>query len=71
MALATVSGFSTGAPCTSGAAPSAWKPNSRGAAPISLKPFQYAVTLPALPTGMQSASSSSPRSSRISYAAVF
>ena len=40
IALATVSGFATGLPCTSGAAPSAWKPNIRGAAPISWKPFQ-------------------------------
>ena len=70
IALATVSGFATGAPCTSGAAPSAWKPNSRGRAPISTKPLLYAVTLPALPTGMQSASSS-PSSSRTSNAAVF
>src|SRR5690606_453185 len=30
MAVATVSGFSTGWPCTSGAAPAAWKPNMRG-----------------------------------------
>ena len=56
IALATVSGFSTRWPSTSGAAPAAWKPNSRGEAPASLKPFQYAVTLPALPTGMQSRS---------------
>src|SRR4051794_1320369 len=35
IALATVSGFSTGLPCTSGAAPAAWKPSIRGAAPIS------------------------------------
>jgi hypothetical protein len=54
MALATVSGFSTRLPSTSGAAPAAWKPKSCGAAPASTKPFQYAVTLPALPTGMQS-----------------
>ena len=31
IALATVSGSSTGAPCTSGAAPAAWKPSIRGA----------------------------------------
>ena len=40
IALATVSGCSTGAPCTIGAAPSAWKPSIRGACPISEKPFQ-------------------------------
>ena len=38
--------------------------------PASVKPFQYAVMLPALPTGMQSASMS-PISSTISNAAVF
>jgi hypothetical protein len=40
IALATVSGFGTGLPCTSGEAPSAWKPNIRGATPSSRKPFQ-------------------------------
>ena len=40
IALATVSGFATGAPCTSGAAPSAWKPSIRGRSPASWKPFQ-------------------------------
>src|SRR4051812_1079119 len=70
IALATVSGASTGLPSTSGAAPSAWKPSIRGREPRSEKPFQYAVTLPALPTGMHSASIS-PSSSRISKLAVF
>ena len=40
IALATVSGASTGAPWTSGAAPSAWKPSIRGREPRSVKPFQ-------------------------------
>ena len=61
IALATVSGCSTGAPWTSGAAPAAWKPNII-ATPREpgqfFEPRQYAVMLPALPTGMQSASSS-------------
>ena len=35
MAVAIVSGWRTGAPCTSGAAPAAWKPNMRGALGIS------------------------------------
>ena len=42
----------------------------RGREPRSLKPFQYAVTLPALPTGMHSASIS-PSSSSSSKLAVF
>src|SRR3954469_6381833 len=73
MALATVSGLSTGAPWTSGAAPAAWKPSMRGDSPASRKPFQYAVMLPALPTGMHNASSgrSEPSSSSTSNAAVF
>src|SRR5947209_14525541 len=40
IALATVSGCSTGAPRTSGAAPSAWKPYIIGLGPASLKPRQ-------------------------------
>ena len=40
IALATVSGFSTGAPWTRGAAPAAWKPSMRGDSPDSRKPFQ-------------------------------
>ena len=40
IALATVSGCSTGLPCTSGAAPAAWKPSIRGLAPASRNPFQ-------------------------------
>src|SRR4051794_1897415 len=70
IALATVSGFSTRRPSTSGAAPSAWKPSIFGAEPDSRKPFQYAVMLPALPTGMHSPSIS-PIASSISNAAVF
>jgi hypothetical protein len=70
MALATVSGLATGSPRTSGAAPSAWNPSIRGRAPRSSKPFQYAVMLPALPTGMHSASIS-PSASSTSNAAVF
>ena len=70
IALATVSGDSTGAPCTSGAAPAACQPSMRGREPASVKPVQYAVMLPALPTGMESASIS-PSSSTISKAAVF
>ena len=42
----------------------------RGREPASVKPVQYAVMLPALPTGMESASIS-PSSSTISKAAVF
>ena len=40
IALATVSGCSTGAPRTNGAAPAAWKPSIRGRAPASLNPRQ-------------------------------
>ena len=40
MALAIVSGSATGAPRTSGAAPSAWKPYMRGRASDSVKPRQ-------------------------------
>ena len=35
IAVAIVSGCRTGAPCTSGAAPAAWKPNIRGSASIT------------------------------------
>jgi hypothetical protein len=70
IALATVSGDATGAPCTSGAAPSACQPSIRGREPTSENPVQYAVMLPALPTGMASASIS-PISSTISNDAVF
>jgi hypothetical protein len=71
IALATVSGLSTRSPSTSGAAPAAWNPYIRGDDPASLKPFQYAVMLPALPTGMHNASRSPPSSSTSSKAAVF
>ena len=40
IALATVSGFSTRCPVTSGAAPCAWKPYIAGAVPDSTKPRQ-------------------------------
>jgi hypothetical protein len=70
IALAIVSGFGTGSPRTSGAAPSAWKPSIIGASPTSRNPFQYAVMFPALPTGMASASID-PISSAISIEAVF
>ena len=57
LADATVRGRGMGWPDTIGAAPSAWAPTMRGrrvdrpAAWYSRKPFQYAVMLPALPTG--------------------
>src|SRR5713226_8476316 len=57
IADATVLGFEIGWPATIGAAPSAWAPTMRGrrverpAAWYSRRPFQYAVMLPALPTG--------------------
>ena len=70
IALATVSGCSTRSPRTSGAAPAAWKPSIRGARPSSWKPFQYAVTFPAFPTGIDSASRSGSTSAS-SNAAVF
>ena len=41
IAVAIVSGWRTGAPCTSGAAPAAWKPNIRGGAAIT-RPSRYA-----------------------------
>ena len=77
MAEATVSGVSMGCPFTMAAAPSASKPIIFGGAPIhsircaSWKPIQYAVILPALPTGMKRWSGAAPRSSMISNAAVF
>ena len=40
IALAIVSGCSTGRPSTSGAAPAAWKPNIRGGSPSSVNPRQ-------------------------------
>ena len=71
IALATVSGFSTGAPSHQRRRPFGLEAeHPRLAAPASVKPFQYAVMLPALPTGMQSASIS-PSSSTISNDAVF
>src|SRR5512141_872627 len=57
MAVATVSGFATGAPRTIGAAPSACQPSIAGsrvdfpAARYCLYPAQYAVMFPAFPTG--------------------
>ncbi len=71
IADATVSGSSTGAPRTSGAAPSAWYPCSRGAVSYSWNPFHHEVTLPAFPTGMHSTSGASPSASHTSNAAVF
>ncbi len=63
--LATVRGSSTGRPLTRGAAPAAWPPSMRGrrvhrpSAKYSRNPRQYAVMLPALPTGMASTSGAS------------
>src|SRR6266542_1575357 len=77
MAVATVFGSATTAPLTRGAAPAAWKPRMTGRrvpspdAAASRNPFQYAVMLPAFPTGMNSASGASPSVSQISNAAVF
>ena len=77
IAVAIVDGLATGAPSTIGAAPAAWKPHIRGvleampSAAYSVKPFQYAVMLPALPTGRQWMSGASPSTSTISDAAVF
>ncbi len=77
MAVAIVSGCSTGSPRTSGAAPWACHPSIRGvrlACPsrsYSRYPRQYAVMLPALPTGMQCTSGASPSTSTISNDAVF
>ncbi len=57
MAVARVSGLSTGRPRTRGAAPAAWKPSILGSplafprAWYSLYPIQWAVMFPALPTG--------------------
>src|SRR5512145_1648668 len=77
MAVATVSGFLTGCPRTMGAAPSACQPSifgsrcDRPAARYALYPAQYAVILPALPTGRTWYSGASPRASQISQAADF
>jgi len=67
----------TTSPLTIGAAPAAWNPYMTGRrlaifdSRASVKPFQYAVMFPALPTGMQSHSGASPRTSQTSNAAVF
>jgi hypothetical protein len=84
IAVAIVSGSSIGWPLTRGAAPAAWKPHmtgslvagpgwslTAGSAEYSRYPFQYAVMLPALPTGRQWISGASPSASTISNAAVF
>ena len=71
IADATVSGFSTTRPSTSGAAPAAWYPCSTGAVPYSWNPFHQAVTLPALPTGMHRTSGASSSWSQTSKAPVF
>src|SRR5678815_4964948 len=76
MAVATVSGLSTGCPSTSGAAPAAWTPNTCGK-PVDfkslycLKPAQYEVILPALPTGKHNQFGAESNTSQISNAAVF
>src|SRR6266516_891341 len=77
IAVAMVCGSLTTAPVTIGAAPEAWKPNILGrrlafpASSSSEYPIQYAVMLPALPTGRQWMSGASPSASTISKAAVF
>ncbi|CAL9312054.1 hypothetical protein SUDANB135_04879 [Streptomyces sp. SudanB135_2055] len=77
MAVAMVDGSLTTSPRTIGALPEAWKPHMRGvleltaSAAYSLYPFQYAVMLPALPTGRTWMSGASPSMSTISKAAVF
>src|SRR3954468_3118887 len=77
IAVAMVDGAATTAPVTIGAAPAAWKPRITGvcvateSAAYSMYPFQYAVMLPALPTGRQCTSGASPSTSQISNAAVF
>ena len=72
MAVAMVEGSGTGSPRTIGAAPAAWKPSIRGRPrPYSVYPFQYAVMLPALPTGRQCTSGALPRTSHTSNDAVF
>ena len=77
IAVAMVSGCRTGSPSTSGAAPCACHPSMRGrrvACPrvsYSAYPLQYAVMLPALPTGRQWTSGASPSASTISNEAVF
>ncbi len=77
IAVAIVSGCSTGSPRTIGAAPAACQPSMRGgrvarpSAWYSHVARQYAVMFPALPTGMQCTSGASPSASTISNAAVF
>lgn len=77
MAVAMVDGSLTISPRTMGAEPEAWKPHIRGlcvdrpSPAYSLYPFQYAVMLPALPTGSTWMSGASPSASTISKAAVF
>src|SRR5687767_9750545 len=77
IAVAIVDGSLTTSPRTIGAEPDAWKPHIRGvredmpSAAYSLYPFQYAVMLPALPTGSTWMSGASPSASTISKDAVF
>ena len=72
IAVAMVSGCSTGTPLTSGAAPAAWKPSIAGLRPPSSQnPRQYALMFPAFPTGNASASGMRPSASATSKAAVF
>src|SRR5439155_2214718 len=74
IAVATVRGSSITRLCTIGAAPAASKPIMRGrwvilpAARYSLYPRQYAVMLPALPTGNRWYSGARPSTSQLSYA---
>ena len=77
IAVAMVDGSGTTAPLTIGAAPEAWNPYIFGvlvalpASTSSVYPIQYAVMLPALPTGRQWMSGASPSAATISKAAVF
>jgi hypothetical protein len=77
IAVAIVWGLGTRAPVTIGAAPAACHPSMRGRRPAlpasrsSQYPRQYAVMLPALPTGMQCTEGASPSAATISNAAVF
>src|SRR5665647_1707103 len=77
IAVAMVSGSSTGWPSTIGAAPAAWKPHIIGACvagpsvAYSVKPIQYAVMFPALPTGRTCTSGASPSTPLTGRAAVF
>src|SRR5256714_1821971 len=77
IAVAMVCGPGTPAPLTIGAAPDAWNPYIFGrcvalpASTSSVYPIQYAVMLPALPTGRQWMSGASPSASTISNEAVF